>query len=210
MATFYTGNTGSSTGEHLDFRVWDVEAGQYTDPTRFTSRMRVGDGLLTDQYGVTSGYGMRDHPTKGGRRMHHGIDYATPTGTAVTIDGGKYLTTFDDAGGGGITSQYAITGDDGKAYEILMMHGSDQNNILSGAAVTDGTSLAGAQDVTSPDPSTPSPTADQETPAATTPDYSSMSDSQMNAEYDKLRMAGDIFKAEQAGMAMHKAKFGKG
>ena len=24
MASFFTGNTGSSTGEHLDFRVYDV------------------------------------------------------------------------------------------------------------------------------------------------------------------------------------------
>ena len=63
-----------------------------------------------------------------------------------------------------------------------------------------------------PDPSTPSPVADQTVkPAdtATSTDYSSMSGSQMNAEYDKIRKAGDIFKAEEAGMAMHKAHFGK-
>ena len=53
------------------------------------------------------------------------------------------------------------------------------------------------------DPSTPSPIADQTVAPAT--NYSEMSGAQMNAEYDKLRMAGDIFKAEEAGMAMHKA-----
>ena len=208
MATFYTGNTGSSTGEHLDFRVWDVAAGAYTDPNRFTSRMRVGDELLTDKYGVTSAYGMRDHPTKGGRRMHHGIDYGTPTGTPITIEGGKFLTTFNDAGGGGITSQYAITGDDGKQYEILLMHGSDQNNVLSGSAVTDGSSLGGVQNLVTPDPATPTPDADIQTAPATT-DYSGMSKSQINAEYDKLRMAGDVFKAQDEGMKMHKAFFNK-
>ena len=199
MSTFYTGNTGSSTGEHLDFRVYDVNKGAYTDPSRFTSRMRVGDQLLTDAYGVTSGYGMRTHPTKGGQRMHHGIDYGTPTGTAVTIQGGKFLTTFNDPGGG-ITSQYSITDDDGNPFEILLMHGSADNQVLSDGAITNGMP-SGA------DPSTPSPVADKTVAPAT--NYSEMSGAQMNAEYDKLRMAGDIFKAEEAGMAMHKAHMAK-
>ena len=197
MGVFYTGNTGSSTGEHLDFRVWDVNKGAYTDPSRFASRMKVGDGLLTDQFSVTSPYGMRNHPTKGGQRMHHGIDYGTPTGTAVTIEGGKLLTTFNDAGGGGITSQYSITDDKGNPFEILLMHGSKDNQILSDAAVTDSIGKIA-------DPSTPSPVADQTAPPATT-NYNEMSASQMNQAYDKLRMAGDVFQAEKAGMAMHKA-----
>ena len=50
--------------------------------------MKVGDKNLTDVFSVTSGYGMWTHPTKGGQRMHHGIDYGTPTGTEVTISGG--------------------------------------------------------------------------------------------------------------------------
>ena len=54
------------------------------------------------------------------------------------------------------------------------------------------------------DPSTPSPIADQTVAPATT-DYSQMSGAQINQAYDKLRMAGDVFKAEKAGMAMHKA-----
>jgi hypothetical protein len=202
MAIFYTGNTGRSTGEHLDFRVWDVNAGAYTDPTRFTSRMRVGDDLLTDTYPVTSGYQPEGRTLGGVTRPHMGIDYGTPSGTAVLIDGGKYLTTFNDEGGGGITSQYSITGDDGNPYEILLMHGSDQNKILSAAAITDGVPLI------NPDPSTPSPTADSDVPAPAL-DYSNMTGSQLNAEYDKLRMAGDVFKAEEEGMKMHKAFFKK-
>ena len=197
MATFYTGNTGQYTsGPHVDFRVWDVNKGGFTDPTRFTSRMRVGDGLLTDQFNVTSGYGMRTHPTRGGRRMHDGIDYGTPVGTAITIDGGKFLTTFNDPGGG-ITSQYAITGEDGNPYEILLMHGSDQNKILSEAAVTTGQPIGASSD-----PSTPKPDADNQAPPVLTPE-------QVNAKYDKLRMAGDIFEAEEFGMAQHKRLFNK-
>jgi len=198
MSTFYTGNSGTSTAQHLDFRVWDVNKGAYTDPSRFTSRMRVGDGLLTDQFSVTSPHGMREHPLHGGWKMHHGIDYGTPTGTPVTIQGGKFLTTFNDPGGG-ITSQYSITDDDGNPFEILLMHGSDSNKVLSDAAITNGMP-SGA------DPSAPSPVADQTVPPV---NYADMSASQMNAEYDKLRMAGDVFKTEQAGMAMHKAHFNK-
>lgn len=69
--------------------------------------------------------------------------------------------------------------------------------------------------VISSDPSTPSPTADVDAPPTTVDapadptDYSSMSKSQINAEYDKLRMAGDVFKAQDEGMKMHKAYFNK-
>ena len=199
MSTFFTGNSGSSTGEHLDFRVYDVNKGGYTDPSRFTSRMKVGEGLLTDQFSVTSPHGMREHTTKGGQRMHHGIDYGTPTGTAVNIQGGKFLTTFNDPGGGGITSQYSITDDNGNPFEILLMHGSDNNQVLSDGAITNGMP-SGA------DPSTPSPVADQ---TAAPVNYADMSKSEMNQAYDKLRMAGDVFKTETEGMAMHKAHFNK-
>ena len=191
MATFYTGNTGRSTGPHLDFRVWDVNAGGYIDPSRFTSRLRVGDGALTDQFSVTSPYG-----ADRGSYIHKGIDYATPIGTPITIDGGKFLTTFNDAGGG-ITSQYAITGDDGNPYEILLMHGNDKNSILSDAAVTTGQPIGGSSD-----PSTPKPDADVQAPAVLTPEA-------VNAKYDKLRMAGDVFAAEDFGMKEHKRLFNK-
>ena len=54
------------------------------------------------------------------------------------------------------------------------------------------------------DPATPSPVADKVAPPATT-DYTQMTASQLNTEYDKMRMAGDVFKAETEGMRMHKA-----
>jgi hypothetical protein len=40
-------------------------------------------------------------------------------------------------------------------------------------------------------------------------DYKSMSASQLNAEYDKLRAGKDVNAAEAAGLAMHKAHFNK-
>ena len=68
------------------------------------------------------------------------------------------------------------------------------------------------------DPSTPSPAADVQAPPATVDtaeptapatDYSGMTKSQINAEYDKLRMAGDVFQAQDVGMKMHNAFFNK-
>ena len=66
--------------------MWDVEKGGYVDPTRFTGSLQVGGKSLTDQYGVTSGYGMRMHPTKArSYECIDGIDYGTPGGTEVTV-----------------------------------------------------------------------------------------------------------------------------
>ena len=192
MAKFYTGNTGKSTGSHVDFRVWDVQKGAYTDPNAFTDVMTVGGNALTDQFGVTSGYGMRTHPTDGGQKMHHGIDYGTPDNTEIDVNG-TFLTTFNDAGGG-ITNQYAFERD-GRKYEALLMHGSDKNTVLSDAATTGGMIS----------PSTPG----RSEAKGKAQNYKDMSASQIRQEYDKLRAGKDIGNAEAAGLAMHKAHFNK-
>ena len=215
MASFYTGNTGNSTGPHLDFRVWDVEQGGYTDPRPHAGILRTVDGkLVNDVYSVTSSYGMRTHPTKGGQRMHHGIDYGTPGGTQINVEGGKFLTTFDDAGGG-ITNQYSFTGADGREYEALLMHGNNQNNVLTGAAVTGGLPHSGGgsppvapqqePDGTDTDGSTALTRAGAKERAAA---YSDMSKAQLDAKYDELRSSNPASAAEE-GMRMHKAFFNK-
>ena len=191
MASFYTGNTGRSTGDHLDFRVYDVEKGGYIDPTAFTNRMTVGGNLLTDQFGVTSGYQPEGRTLNGVTKPHMGIDYGTPGGTQVDIDG-TYLTTFNDKGGG-ITNQYAFE-QDGRKYEALLMHGNDQNTVLSDAAVTGGMAV-------------PQPGRSEAKGKAQ--DYKNMSASQINAEYDRLRAGKDTNNAAAEGLAMHKAYFNK-
>ena len=75
MSTFFTGNTGRSTGPHLDLRVFNPNTNKYEDPSGYVSYLSQGDKPFNFQ--VTSGYGMRNHPVTGGRKMHHGIDYAT-------------------------------------------------------------------------------------------------------------------------------------
>ena len=194
MATFYTGNTGRSTGPHLDFRVYDVESGEYIDPTAFTGYLSSG-GKGIDQFTLTSPFG-EDR----GSYIHKGVDYATPVGTAIDVDG-TFLTTFNDKGGG-ITNQYAIE-KDGKKYELLLMHGNDQNSILSDAAVTDGVSLGGASNTKST-PSTEKPA--QSKAKAKAKAYKDMSKAEMNAAYDAMRSKPD---AAAEGMKMHKAFFNK-
>lgn len=135
MGTFYTGASGVGTGPHLDFRIWDVDKGSYINPSGFTDVLSVNDKPLTEQFAMTSGFGPRPVPTPGASSNHLGIDYATPAGTPVQIKGGKFITTFNDARGGRM-SQYGIQRD-GKNYDVLLLHGSDQNQLLSDGARTD-------------------------------------------------------------------------
>lgn len=205
MAVFTTGNSGGSTGPHLDFRVWDVDAGSYIDPSPYTGMLEVGGKPLTDQFGITSPYGMRTHPIHGDQRMHHGIDYGTPTGTQVSIPGASYIGTSNDSSGGGITSQYGFTGNDGRKLEILLMHGDDGNRITSQGFVTDG-------NYSSPKPGTvlASYNDDGKTPAKAkerAQEYSKMSKAQLDTAYDSMRSTPA--KARVEGMKMHKAYFGK-
>jgi hypothetical protein len=51
----------------------------------------------------------------------------------------------------------------------------------------------------------PSPTATETKPV----DYSTMTKSELDSSYDNFRKAGDVLKASEEGMKMHKAYFGK-
>ena len=202
MATFYTGNTGRSTGPHLDFRVWSHATGDYVDPTSFSSYVTSGDGGL-DQFTQTSPYG-----ADRGSYIHKGADYATEVGTPINVSG-KYLTTWDDKGGGGITNQYEIEHDGGK-YDILLMHGNKDNKILSQAAVTDGVSLSpgGFKPPETPQQADGSPKPAQVEAATRAKEYSKMNKAEMNSAYDSLR-ASDPAKAAIEGKKMHRAFFNK-
>ena len=199
MASFYTGNTGASTGAHLDFRVYNPGTGKYEDPSAYTSYLTVGEDRNPFDFQVTSGRGMRQHPTKGGMRMHEGIDYATPTGTQLNVDG-QLLSTWNDEGGGGIMSQYAIKTDDG-ARELLLLHGSDQNKITGTGAITD-------YDIDNLPTSGPAPqsTADRSGAKARAQSYQNMSKAELDSAYDKIRGTDQ---ARTEGMKMHQAYFNK-
>ena len=54
MATFYTGNTGASTGPHLDLQVFNPSTGSYEDPGKYTSFLTVGDNKDPFNFRITS------------------------------------------------------------------------------------------------------------------------------------------------------------
>jgi murein DD-endopeptidase MepM/ murein hydrolase activator NlpD len=70
-----------------------------------------------DSVRISSGFGVREHPILGGRRMHHGIDVAAPMGTdvqaaragVVTFAGrrGSYGNLVIVDHGGGLETRYA-------------------------------------------------------------------------------------------------------
>ena len=203
MAQFTTGSSGVGTGAHLDFRVFNPATGKYEDPSGYTDRITVGGKPFN--YAVTSGRGMRTHPVHGDQRMHEGIDYATPEGTVLDIDG-RHLSTWDDKGGGRM-SQYAINTDDG-VRELLFLHGNDDNKVTGTGAVTDynfddlpSVSAPSTAEVVTSD----SAQAEAKERAQ---NYAEMSKSQINAEYDRLRQSDPAAAADE-GMKMHKAFFNK-
>ena len=190
----------------MDFRVYNPKTGGYEDPSAFTSYLTVGEGKSPFDFEVTSGRGMRWHPKTGGYKMHEGIDYATPEGTRINVNG-KLLSTWEDAGGG-IMSQYGIKLDDGSTRELLLLHGSTGNPITGTGALDDYDLSDTAIPITvKPDGDTP----DGETPQVKAKEkakaYKDMSKAELNAAYDAMR--SDPNKAAVEGLKMHKAFFNK-
>ena len=153
--------------------------------------------------------------------MHHGIDYATPSGTPVTVDG-TFLTTWNDPGGGGISSQYAFVGDDGRKYEAILMHGSGDNKILTSSFIDDGQPVTLAREGVAETPSlgqgTPDGPSDGDDSGRVLYDrqsakervaaYKSMSKGELDSMYDQARKE-DPVKARNVGLEMHRAYFNK-
>lgn len=201
MTVFITGNTGRSTGPHLDLQVYNPATGSYEDPGTYTSYLTVGEGRDPFNYEITSGFQPegRINPVDGVLRPHNGIDYAVPEGTSLNVNG-QLLSTWEDKGGG-IMSQYGIKLDDGSTRELLLLHGSPNNQITGTGAVTDYTLDPDASPVTV---TTEEPKVKAKEKAQA---YKNMSKAELNAAYDAMR--SDPKKAAVEGMKMHKAYFKK-
>ena len=90
-----TGNTGQSTGPHLDARWVDGRRISAADADRYLSV----NGRNPSSFGVTSGYGPRN---LFGRSFHKGVDFGTPSGSGITLKNGASLLRdlgFTGAGG---------------------------------------------------------------------------------------------------------------
>ena len=100
-----TGNTGQSTGAHLDARWADGRPITAADADRYL----MVNGRSPSSFGVTSGYGPR---RLFGRSFHRGIDFGTPSGSGISLRGGASL--LRDLG---------FTGAGGYAVEIMTPEG---------------------------------------------------------------------------------------
>ncbi|MFM7390797.1 MAG: M23 family metallopeptidase [Vampirovibrionales bacterium] len=84
---------------------------------------------------VTSGFGPREHPTKGGTRMHNGIDLGAPSGTPiVAAAAGKVTVVGWDEGGYGHWVEIKHTNGTTTRYGHL----KDKSPLSEGATVTQG------------------------------------------------------------------------
>lgn len=96
-----TGSSGDSTGPHLDARWADGRRITAADADRY---LRI-NGRPPSSYGVTSGYGPR---SLFGRSFHAGIDFGTPSGSAISlVNGATYARNLGYTGAGGYAVQIA-------------------------------------------------------------------------------------------------------
>lgn len=90
-----TGNTGQSTGPHLDIRWADGRPITKADADKYFSL----NGRSPSSFGVTSPYGRR---RLFGRSFHAGMDFGTPEGTPISLRGGaSFLRDLGFTGAGG-------------------------------------------------------------------------------------------------------------
>ena len=130
-----------------------------------------------------------------------GVNWKTRTGNLgrlLTGSGAEIIGPHNDAGGAHDTHLHA-----GSVDGIFRLDPQQYDYLYGGNSGGQNATFAFTRN-----PSTASPIADQ-TVAPATKSYDQMSASEINSAYDKMRMAGDVFKAQEEGMKMHKAHFNK-
>lgn len=124
-----TGNTGQSTGPHLDIRWADGRPISKADADRYFS---VG-GRSPSSYGVTSPYGRR---SLFGRSFHAGMDFGTPAGTPISLQGGATLGA--DLGNTGAGGYAALINTPQGAMKILHLTAGSVARPSGGASLPPG------------------------------------------------------------------------
>jgi tape measure domain-containing protein len=131
-----SGNTGRSTGAHLDIRV--SGGGRRLNDAEL-ARFQAG-GKQLSAYTKTSEYGSRVHPVTGKRHTHGGIDFKMPVGTPITTKVPiKDITSFYDSKGGGYVQRILFA--DGLSVDLL--HQSEKVKNIKGGSSTGTSKLDG-------------------------------------------------------------------
>ena len=131
-----SGNTGRSTGAHLDIR---VSGGGRRLKDEELARFQAG-GKQLSSYTKTSEYGSRVHPVTGKRHTHGGIDFKMPVGTPITTKVPiKDITSFYDSKGGGYVQRILFA--DGLSVDLL--HQSEKVKNIKGGSSTGISKLDG-------------------------------------------------------------------
>lgn len=93
-----TGNSGISTGPHLDARWAD---GRPITPQALDQYLSIG-GKAPSAWTLTSGYGPRQAPAAGASSFHKGVDLGIPAGTPIYATGKARLKqSMGEQGGAG-------------------------------------------------------------------------------------------------------------
>lgn len=120
-----TGNTGDSTGPHLDARWADGRPISAADADQYL----MVNGRSPSSYGVTSGYGPR---SLFGRSFHRGVDFGTPSGSGVSLKGGAtFLRDLGFTGAGGYAVEIQTA--DGPMRLLHLQGGSTARTTASAA-----------------------------------------------------------------------------
>lgn len=131
MGVFYTGASGVGNGPHLDARVWNPKTKKYLDLRNAENRaylnlLRSGDKPVMGTFPLTSDYGPRNTGIPGASTFHQGVDFGTPEGTPITVQGGAWKEyAFDE--GGGHMGIFGFKGKGGEDLEFVLMHGQERN-----------------------------------------------------------------------------------
>jgi hypothetical protein len=129
-----TGNTGRSTGPHLDARWRGFRlkngTGKYIDASDLDRYLLIG-GKPASNWPTTSRHGS----VNGRRPTHDGVDLGIPVGTPITLTGGAtYADTFWDTKGGGRV--VVINTPEGQMSLLHMQEGTQNPNYRSGVSVS--------------------------------------------------------------------------
>jgi hypothetical protein len=135
MAIFWTGASGVGSGPHLDARIWDPRRKAYLDLSNKENRgylnlLRAGEKgekQVLGNFPLTSDYGPRNTGIPGASTFHKGVDFGTPEGTPITVQGGQWKEYRYDKGGGGHMGIFGFKGRNGEDLEMVLLHGQDRN-----------------------------------------------------------------------------------